>query len=113
MRAVVIKKHTGEGIFPTFAKGTSVSMKDECTHFIHWCACEIEGHQTYVPNGFVNDGKLTRDYNPTELIQDIGDVLEVQEIVYAWLIAANKDGVTGWIPAEVIVSERILKQDVD
>jgi hypothetical protein len=47
---------------------------------------------------------LARDYNPTELIQEVSDILEVQEIVNAWLIATNADGVTGWIAAEAVVS---------
>jgi len=104
MKAKVIKKHQGEGDFPTFEKGTKVTVKDECTHFLNWYACDIAGHQTYVPKIFVCDEKLTRDYNPTELVQEVGDVVEVQEIVYAWLIATNEKGKTGWLPAEVVVS---------
>jgi hypothetical protein len=30
--------------------------------------------------------------------------LEVREIAYAWFIATNEEGTTGWIPAEVTVS---------
>ena len=47
-----------------------------------------------------------RDYNPTELVAEDGDVLEVREIVYAWLIATNERDVTGWIPAESAVTVR-------
>jgi hypothetical protein len=28
----------------------------------------------------------------------------VREIVYAWLIVTNENGVTGWIPAESVLS---------
>jgi len=104
MKVRVIKEHLGEGIFPTFNKGTTVTIKEKCTHFLNWSACDISGHQTYVPNAFVFNGKLTQDYNPTELIQDTGDILEVREIVYAWLLATNEKGITGWIPAEVVLS---------
>ncbi|MCL2828318.1 MAG: hypothetical protein FWD99_06220 [Oscillospiraceae bacterium] len=105
MRVQVIQNHPGEGQFPTFETGTAVTLaKEGCTHFLHWYACEVAGHQTYVPEHFVRDGTLTRDYNPTELVQTAGDILEVQEIVYAWLLATNEQGVTGWIPAEVVVS---------
>lgn len=100
----VIKKHPGEGKFPTFPKGTEVKLQEACTHFLHWHACEIDGQQTYVPELFVSEGSLIRDYNPTELVQEVGDILEVQEIAYAWLIATNQQGITGWIPAEVVVS---------
>jgi len=105
MKVKVIQTHPGEGKFPTFTKGTKVTMeiKDD-THFLHWHACEIEGYQTYIPEIFVENGVLTRDYNPSELVQEVGDILEVKEIIYAWLFAANEKGETGWIPAEAVVS---------
>ena len=104
MKAVVIKEHPGYGQFPTFEKGTKVMMGEEDTHYLDWYACDIAGHQTFVPKTFVCDGRLTRDYNPTELILGIGDMVEVKEIINAWLIATNEKGLTGWIPAEVVVS---------
>ena len=104
MRVKVIAQHPGEGEFPVFSKGTAVIMGEECTHFLHWYSCKIEGHETYVPDSFVRDGKLVRDYNPTELVAEVGDVLEVHEIVYAWLLATNAEGLTGWIPAESVLS---------
>lgn len=104
MKVKMIKSHPGEGHFPTFGKGSKVIMKDEGTHYLHWYACEIDGYQTYVPELFVCDGALIRDYNPTELVQKEGDILTVQEIIYAWLIATNENGVVGWIPAESVVS---------
>ena len=106
MRVKVIKKHLGEGQFPTFKRGIGVVLaKEEDTHFLNWYACNIEGYETYVPISFVCDGELNRDYNPTELVQEVGDVLDVKEIVFAWLIATNAQGVTGWIPAEIVISE--------
>ena len=104
MKAKVITEHLGDGQFPTFKKGTKVVMKEACTHFLRWYACEIEGHKTYIPDIFVNDGVLTQDYDPTELLQKPGDIIEIKQIVYAWLIATDKNGVTGWIPAEAVVS---------
>ena len=79
-------------------------MGEEDIHFLHWYPCVIEGHETYVPGCFVFDGKLNRDYNPTELAAEAGDILQVQEIVYAWLLATNTEGVTGWLPAEAVIS---------
>ena len=105
MYVKVIQKHLGEGKFPTFKKGTIVTMKQESdTHFLHWHECENKGHQTFVPDIFVQNGVLARDYNPTELVQDAGDMLEIKEIVYTWLLAVNESGAEGWIPAEVVIS---------
>ena len=106
MKAKVICKHDGEGLFPTFAKGTKVIITgSECTHFLHWFPCEIEGHLTYIPKAFLNDDlTLARDYNPTELVLDEGSIIEIKEIVNAWLIATTQDGQTGWIPAESVIS---------
>ena len=105
MKVTVIAQHPGEGAYPTFAKGTAVTLGGECTHFPHWYHCVIKGHETYVPESFVREGKLVRDYNPTELVAEAGDILKVREIVYAWLIATNENGITGWIPAESVVSD--------
>jgi len=104
MKVKVIVNHPGEGKFPTFLKGKKVILKEACTHFLYWYACEIDGYQTYVPEIFVNEGMLIKDYNPTELVQKIGDVLEVKKIANAWFLATNEEGITGWIPAEVTVS---------
>ncbi|MCL2842785.1 MAG: SH3 domain-containing protein [Oscillospiraceae bacterium] len=94
-----------QGTFPTFPKGTPVAMaQEEDSDFPGWYACDIAGHTPYIPGVFVRDGKLTRDYNPTELIQAAGDKLEIHEIVHAWLLATNDKGITGWIPAECVVS---------
>jgi hypothetical protein len=104
MKVKVITQHLGEGSFPTFSQGSAVTMGDECTHFLHWYPCKIDNYETYIPELYVTDGKLNRDYNPTELVAETGDVLEVSDIVYAWLIATDKDGITGWIPAESVVA---------
>jgi hypothetical protein len=104
MKVKVLIDHPGEGRFPTFERGTKVLLKEKCSHFLHWYACEIEGYQTYVTEVFVEDGALARDYNPTELVQNEGDIIEAHEIVNAWLLATNEDGSTGWIPAESVVS---------
>ena len=107
MKVKVVRTSRWEhpGAFPTFEKGTPVALaKEEDADFLGWHVCDVLGHKPYVPKAFVCDGKLARDYNPTELIQEIGDILEVQEIVYAWLLATNDKGITGWIPAECVMS---------
>jgi len=105
MKAKVITAHLGEGTFPDFPQGTKVTITgDECSDFRHWYPCEIDGYQTYIPKHFFAEEVLTRDYNPTELIQAEGDIITVEEIAYAWLRATNEKGQTGWIPAQSVVS---------
>lgn len=104
MKVKVIEKHLGEGQFPTFSKGTKVVLSEACIHFPHWYACEINGYQTYIPESIIVGDILIEDYNPTELVQEVGDILHVEELVYSWLLATNKDGVTGWISTEIVVS---------
>ena len=105
MKVKVLQEHRGEGQFPTFLMGTKITLTGkEDTHFLHWYPCEIDGQQTYVPDTFINDGVLTRDYNPTELVQNVGDILTVNEIVNAWLYAMHDDGQTGWIPAVICIT---------
>lgn len=124
MKVKVLQEHRGEGQFPTFPKGTTVTITgEECNDFLHWYPCEINGHQvperslvtegefcdskplkTYIPDTFISGGVLTRDYNPTELVQNAGDILTVNEIVNAWLFATNETGQTGWIPAKICIT---------
>ena len=108
MKVKVVQCHPGDGAFPTFSKGTAVKITgEECAEFGHWFPCKIDGYATYIPEIYLADGILIRDYNPTELVQGVGDILDVKEIVNAWLYAANENGTKGWIPAEAVVSRSI------
>ena len=93
--------------FATFPKGTIVQMEaKEDSEFKSWHPAVIDGHKTFVPISFVdNSGRLNRAYNPTELSVKAGDILELIEIVNAWLVVKNARGAVGWIPAEAVVSE--------
>ena len=107
MKVKVIRANKWEhpGEFPDFEKGAAVKIaKEEDADFLGWYACDIAGYETFVPKSFVYNGVLAREYNPTELVQEVGDILEVREIINAWLFAKNENGVTGWIPAESVVS---------
>lgn len=105
MKVKTVQQHDGEGKFPSFPAGEKVTITgQECLGFRHWFPCEIGGHKTYVPESFMSDGALVREYNPTELIQNKGDILELLEIVNAWSLAKNEKGEIGWIPMEALVS---------
>ena len=69
-------------------------------------SCSIGGLNTYVPDVFVKDDRLTREYNPTELVVNEGELVEIEEIVYEWFYAEKTDGTCGWIPAEKVISLR-------
>ena len=105
VKVVSLSRWDFPGEFPAFKKGTPVRLAGgEDTEFLGWYACDIAEYETFVPITFVNGGKLTRDYNPTELTPKVGDILEVCEIVNAWLLATNDQGTTGWVSAETVVS---------
>jgi|GEM_PF-868094 len=91
--------------FDEFRAGTKVEMaEDEDKEFKGWYAAVIEGRDTFVPKSYVEDGVLTVDYNPTELIVKVGDKLRVLKIVNAWLYVENDIYDKGWVPSEAVVS---------
>jgi hypothetical protein len=100
MRVKLMVDHFWEGQFPTFKKGEKVILKEKCTHYLYWSACEINGYQTYIPDLFVKDNCLIRDYNPTELILEKDEIIDIIEVLHAWFLAKDKNGLIGWIPAE-------------
>ena len=104
MKVVVIDNHDGEGQFPTFVEGEIIRNLLPCEESTHWLSCAINGYETYVPDIFVNNSTLIRGYNPTELVANKGEILEIEEIAYEWLYGKNEKGVYGWIPSEKVVS---------
>lgn len=104
MDILITEKHDGEGIFPTFYIGTAVENIQSCAESNHWMSCTINKTSTYVPDIFVENNILTKEYNPTELIVKKDEVVEVLRIVYEWLYVKNSKGACGWIPANKAVS---------
>ena len=104
MKVIVIDKHDGEGSFPAFSAGETVHDLQPCGEYAHWMSCVINGFDTFIPDTFVENAVLTREYNPTELIADKDEILEIEEIVFEWLYGKNDRGIYGWIPAEKVVS---------
>ena len=98
-------RYVSFGKFPTYKAGTPVNIiSNEDEDFPHWYPCTFDGRNTFVPDSYFVGGNLIKDYNPTELSQEPGDLLEVLEIVNAWLFAENEQGQRGWFPAECVVS---------
>ena len=100
MELTVNKVHIYEGTFPTFKKGTKIEKLEECKNFSAWYSCEIEGYSTYIHEDYFKKDILVEDYNPTELNADIGDKLILVFIKNSWLYCKNKNGISGWIPAD-------------
>lgn len=104
MNLLVIEKHDGEGVFPLFTKGTAVTGLSACDKYPHWLSCAINGHETFIPDIYVVDGVLARDYNPTELIVEKERIVTLISIVFEWLYVKDEDGGTGWLPAGKVIS---------
>jgi len=104
MNVLVVEKHEGEGAFPLFAKGTAVADVKACHQYAHWCSCVIDGHETYVPDAYVVDGALIRDYDPTELIAEKGQIVTLISIVFEWVYVKDGNGTEGWLPASKVIS---------
>jgi len=96
-------KHEGEEVFPLFKKGTKINDIKMCES-LHWLSCVIEGYKTYIPDIYITEGILNRDYNPTELILEKDQTIILLEVVYEWLYVQNTDGKKGWLPAEKATS---------
>lgn len=105
IKVKVIEKHEGEGNFPTFNKGVEVEVIEDCKFYIGWKKCRIEGTETYVPKTIINDNRLKSEYNPTELVCNVGDEIEIIDIVLGWLYGYC-NGQCGWIPAYKCSSDK-------
>lgn len=104
MNLQVIEKHDGYGIFPLFPKGTMVSEYKPCEEYAHWYSCVIDGHETFVADVFVSNGVLNRNYNPTELIVEKGQIVMLIDLVFEWLYVKDENDEAGWLPASNVIS---------
>ncbi|UYZ84198.1 hypothetical protein MTZ49_01025 [Entomomonas sp. E2T0] len=89
LQVTTTSSHQNEGIFPTFPKGTRVTIKESCEEFVDWYLCEIDGYTTYISKYLLEDNELVIDYNPTELDINKNENLEVISIYGAWLYAKD------------------------
>ncbi|MDQ0362345.1 SH3 domain-containing protein [Breznakia pachnodae] len=104
MKATVYKKHDGEGQFPLFSKGAKVENVKSCQQYEFWSSCTIDGYDTYISNTYISDGILNRDYNPTELVLNKGDVVTILEVAFDWAYAEDEQGTKGWVPFGILYS---------
>ena len=117
MKLLVTEKHEGQGEFPLFKKGSFVGEYEGNPDYPnysydiwgsysepHWIACELDGHDVFIPDTYITDGVLNRDYNPTELIVEEGQEVTLISIVFEWLFVKDERGKEGWLPANKVVS---------
>lgn len=100
MKVLVNKAHVSEGKFPTFKSGTRVEITEKCKEFYVWYSCIIDTYKTYIHEDYFEDGKLSREYNPTELDASEGEILQVLELKNNWLYCKTESGTYGWIPGD-------------
>ncbi|MBP2098539.1 SH3 domain-containing protein [Enterococcus rivorum] len=104
MQLKVVENHDGEGIFPTFKKGTLVQEPTPCSHYAHWVSVTIDGHSTYISEDYIDGELLNCDYNPTELITKKGEKVQLLLAVYEWALVKNELGAVGWLPFAKLTS---------
>lgn len=104
MKLLLIDSHDGEGAFPVFPKGSIVENAQPSEECAHWMPCMIDGKETFLPDIYLTDNRLNVDYDPTELVLEKGEVVELLKVVCEWLYVRTKDGVSGWLPAAKLVS---------
>ena len=117
MRLKVIETHAGYGVFPLFPKGTAVNNAEADAEYPthaeaiwgsgsnpHWLACVIDGHETFIPDTYVDNGVLTRGYSPTEIVVEKGQNLTLLELVFEWAYVKDESGKEGWLPTSKVIS---------
>ncbi|MDO4699432.1 MAG: SH3 domain-containing protein [Moraxella sp.] len=103
MQLMTVAKHQPPPPLPTFCRGTPIKNIKPCSSYTHWYACQIAGHDTYMPAHFVRENRLAVDYNPSELAIDKGQIVTLLELHYEWVLAAYQDKV-GWLPCKILIT---------
>lgn len=104
MQLKVVEDHDGEGLFPTFKKGTLLKEPVPCSHYAYWVSVTIAEYKTYVPEDYIEGNYLNRDYNPTELITKKGENVRLLLVAYEWALVENEFGAVGWLPFAKLTS---------
>lgn len=97
-----MKEHVGEGVFPSFEKGTRVSAVEPCKQYPFWSSCKIGMYSTYVPNTYIENGMLNQAYNPTELVVAAQEQVTLWKVVFDWAYVQNSQGDMGWLPFQIL-----------
>ncbi|WP_018753184.1 hypothetical protein [Paenibacillus sanguinis] len=104
MRLTVTEDHKGEGNFPTFPAGSTITNIAPCKRFKNWVEGTVEEYTTYFPTDYIKQGKLICNYNPTELIVFQDSTVNLLQVVYEWALVEDEAGTIGWLPFEKLKS---------
>ena len=104
--ARIIREYTPQYPNPlSVAAGESVSVGREDDEFSGWKWCRASsGLEGWVPVELLSDASATEtavlcDYSSRELAVQPGEEVTVEDSRHEWLLARNKQGERGWIPA--------------
>jgi hypothetical protein len=89
-----------------FLKGEKVTVGEEYTEdpdWKDWVWCSGQGEKSaWVPKQYLDteacSGVFKSDYNARELSVQVGETLDVYEIVNGFGMAQKQDGLRGWVP---------------
>ena len=96
-----------------FNKGECVIIGKEFTDdpdWKDWVWCDGEhDNQAWVPKQYLdiegNTGRFTTDYNALELSVEVGETLNIYEIVNGFGMAEKPNGERGWVPLKNLQEE--------
>ncbi len=85
--------------------GDSVRIGEKKSEWSGWLWCtDSNGSARWIPASYVvreNDtGRMLRNYDATELSVTVGEELAVIRRESDWLWCTNKNGLSGWVPAD-------------
>ena len=89
--------------------GEKLDLSDRESDWPGWIWCStLAGKSGWVPAAYVEQmgqlGLARRDYDATELSAEVDEELTVSHEESDWLWCTNRQGHSGWIPAENVES---------
>lgn len=85
-------------------KGATVQVgcrDDEWPGWV-WCTTAA-GESRWVPESYLDEnGRVTRDYESTELTVNVGEWVTAVHEESGWLWCTNQSGQQGWVPLKIL-----------
>ena len=85
-------------------KGETVQIGRHDDEWPGWVwSTNAAGESRWVPEAYLrSDGLVVRDYESTELVVQVGDVVTAVFAESGWLWCTNQSGQSGWVPHKVV-----------